>query len=226
MTAGVAVARPGRVLAIESTKLVAFVGLAFAVKYSEIALPSTNDGSIARFGWAGVMTAGSVLLYKFWARTLRVYGATTWKGRGTTFLAAAVASYLFYLLCVRVPTGSLALGALVTGARPLAVILAVMLLRFFEARIATGRKSLLHVPPGTRVRGLLSFLYGRKTMHNVFEPLLADIQAEWLEANQADQRARAAWICLRGYVNIIQHVGAQGLVSSVRLLFNLWKASH
>jgi hypothetical protein len=42
----------------------------------------------------------------------------------------------------------------------------------------------LVLPPGTRLRALLSFVFAPRTMDRVFDAVLADVQVEWIIHNQ------------------------------------------
>jgi hypothetical protein len=76
-------------------------------------------------------------------------------------------------------------------------------------------------PPGTGARGLLRFLCSRKTMERVFEPVLADMQMEWSEATFNREFWRAHWVITRGHFQLLEHIGAQSIVS---LFTTVWKA--
>jgi hypothetical protein len=83
----------------------------------------------------------------------------------------------------------------------------------------------LSIPPGTRTRGLLSFLFSARTMEHVFDPVLADHQAEWSDAMIAKHAWHARWISVRVYWHLGTHALAQCPVSVVRLIVAIWKAS-
>jgi hypothetical protein len=83
----------------------------------------------------------------------------------------------------------------------------------------------LLTPPGMRLRGVLAVVYSTKTCQTVFEPLLADVQAEWLAAHAAGRSGRAEWYRVRGYFYVLQHVLAQLPVSVLQTAYQLWKAS-
>jgi hypothetical protein len=81
------------------------------------------------------------------------------------------------------------------------------------------------VPPGVRLRAILEFVYSRKTMSRVFDPALADMQAEWGEAMVADARWKARWVRIRGYYSVARAASLNSLVGIVKQAIGLWKAS-
>jgi hypothetical protein len=78
-----------------------------------------------------------------------------------------------------------------------------------ERAEAKARGPGLHCPPGFKLREALRFVFSRRTMEYVFDPALADMQAEWVEAMLADRPGHATWICLRGYWHLMKHLLAQ-----------------
>jgi hypothetical protein len=83
----------------------------------------------------------------------------------------------------------------------------------------------LALPPCSRLRVALACLCSKRTMQRVFDPVIADVQAEWLEASIAGREGHALWIRIRGYWFMLRHLGAQGLVTFARALYDAWKAS-
>lgn len=81
------------------------------------------------------------------------------------------------------------------------------------------------LPPGLRLRRILEFLVSRKTMERVFEPALADMQSEWLDAIVADRPWKARWVRVRGYYAIAKAAGLQSVVGLVKQAVRLWKAT-
>jgi hypothetical protein len=79
--------------------------------------------------------------------------------------------------------------------------------------------------PGSRLRQVLSFAYGRRTFELVFEPVLADMQGEWVEDLAAGRTWHARWVRMRGYLNLLQHIVAQLPISFGRAMYELWGAS-
>jgi hypothetical protein len=70
----------------------------------------------------------------------------------------------------------------------------------------------LLLPPGMRIRAALTYLCSKRTMQSVVEPLLADMQAEWLDAMAANRHVLALAIRLRGYLSLAQNLGLKGLI--------------
>ncbi|HZS42073.1 MAG TPA: hypothetical protein VFF06_34830 [Polyangia bacterium] len=77
--------------------------------------------------------------------------------------------------------------------------------------------------PGSRLRVWIHFVYCRRTAEHVFDPVLADMQAEWLEATIQSQKWKAAWVRARGYWILGQHICAHLPVSAARAILHLWK---
>ena len=81
------------------------------------------------------------------------------------------------------------------------------------------------IPPGTRLRGILGFVYSKKTMLQVFDPILADMQAEWQEALVAHVIWKARWVRVRGYYSLAKAASLYSLVGLLKQAVGLWKAS-
>ena len=79
-------------------------------------------------------------------------------------------------------------------------------------------------PPCSRLRVWLGFFFSKRTMDRVFDAAIADVQAEWQEACSQGRSGHAIWIQLRGYWHVLNHLGAQSLVSAARAVYEAWKA--
>lgn len=84
----------------------------------------------------------------------------------------------------------------------------------------------LIVPPGTRLRRVLGFVFSRKTMEAVFDSTIADMQREWLDAEIAGRLGHARWIRIRGYLEILRALLVLAPTSLARLVVTIWKASQ
>jgi len=94
------------------------------------------------------------------------------------------------------------------------------------ARVQALRKArLVALPPASRVRGLLRFVFSQRTCDLVFDPVVADVQQEWIEAVAAGRKWHAAWVRVRGYLTLLQHAMAQLPMSFGRAMYEMWKAS-
>lgn len=67
-------------------------------------------------------------------------------------------------------------------------------------------------PPGTRVRAIVEYFVSKRTMQSIVEPVLADVQREWLDAVAADRYVLAFAIRVRGYLSLAQNLGLSGLI--------------
>lgn len=89
-----------------------------------------------------------------------------------------------------------------------------------SARVTTHT---LTVPPGVRLRGVLDFIYSRRTMERVFEPALADMQAEWLDAVVAGRQWKARWVRFRGYASLGNAIGLHSAMRLLKQAVKLWR---
>jgi hypothetical protein len=62
-------------------------------------------------------------------------------------------------------------------------------------------------PPGATTSRVLSWLFPRRTYEQVFEPILADAEHEWVEAVFQNDKARRRRARLRCYVQLVQAAG-------------------
>jgi hypothetical protein len=60
-------------------------------------------------------------------------------------------------------------------------------------------------------------------MERVFNPPLADMQNEWLEAVLEGRKFKAIWVRIRGYHSIYSAAGLHVIVSAGRKLLEIWK---
>jgi hypothetical protein len=92
------------------------------------------------------------------------------------------------------------------------------MLSMLDSKQLVAPRPKLLVPPGARARRALEWLFTKKTMTNVFEPILADMQAEWMAAMIAKQDGRAKWIAVRGMLSLGRALVAEtglGLIGDV-----------
>lgn len=61
-----------------------------------------------------------------------------------------------------------------------------------------SRRAGLDTPPGCQLNSWARFVYPKKTYERVFMPLIADVQAEYIEALDQGQHGKAQWIRWRG----------------------------
>jgi hypothetical protein len=64
----------------------------------------------------------------------------------------------------------------------------------------------------------------RQTFSTIIEPVLSDMEVEFIGALAAKRPAKARWVQLRGYWNFWQHVALQIPVSITRVIVALWKS--
>jgi hypothetical protein len=56
--------------------------------------------------------------------------------------------------------------------------------------------------PSSKARRTLCAILGERRVARFFDPLLADLDAEWLEAVRAGDRRRARWALVKGYLEL------------------------
>lgn len=132
----------------------------------------------------------------------------------TVFVIAAMYAFAFHL-----PHGEGLVKVVTYSFLGVAILLVAWAVRDRERPTQVG----LIQPPGSKARGWLSFLYSPKDMTLVFEPVLRDIQDEWLADEIAGRRWRARMTRLRGYVQIAQAVVAHGGENIFKTVAFLWK---
>lgn len=77
-------------------------------------------------------------------------------------------------------------------------------------------------PPGTRLRNWLSRI-SERSCRRIFDPIIADMQHEWLEAHKAGKLARARWVHFLCAYHLLAAVFAKIPFSAVRWLWEAWK---
>jgi hypothetical protein len=80
-------------------------------------------------------------------------------------------------------------------------------------------------PPGYSLRRMAEVLFSKKTMTEVFEPTLLDLETEYQEALSQGRPGKARWITIRGYWSFWSAVAAQAPLSLLKRVFELWKAA-
>ena len=66
--------------------------------------------------------------------------------------------------------------------------------------------------PGARLDAFCRFVYSKKGYSLFIEPVISDMQAEWCEAMSKGEKTRAAWVRLRGYWTLAQHIGVYSII--------------
>lgn len=78
-------------------------------------------------------------------------------------------------------------------------------------------------PPGSHLRAVVEFFYSPRTVARVFNPILADMQYEWMDAVGLKQPWKARWVRIRGYWHFWQSIGLQTLIGAIRKMLLIWK---
>jgi hypothetical protein len=74
-------------------------------------------------------------------------------------------------------------------------------------------------PPGLIMSWIADFFCSSKTRLNIAEPIIADMRFEYYEALQANRRAKAVWVRIRGCLSFLYALGAHRLVKAIGGLF-------
>jgi hypothetical protein len=90
---------------------------------------------------------------------------------------------------------------------------------------AFDRRGKIVRPPGMRLNAIAEFLFAKNTYERVFQPTIADLQREYLDALAQDRLWKARWIWLRGHYSFWVAFLCQLPISWMRLVFDLWKAA-
>lgn len=93
----------------------------------------------------------------------------------------------------------------------------------YTDRIIAQKRCKLRVPRGVRARSLLSLICRRNSMRLIFDPVIADAQAEWQDAMVRGHDRTARWIKIRFLLTLAHHVAAHMGVASVKTLVKLWR---
>lgn len=97
------------------------------------------------------------------------------------------------------------------------ILIGVLELVWKCGSIVLGRGSVA-LPPGTRLRMLVNFLYAKKTCSSVFDPIIADMQFEYMEALAERRPLKARWIAIRGHLAAFESMGLYTLIRTVKTI--------
>lgn len=96
--------------------------------------------------------------------------------------------------------------------------------RHTRAAVAgTSADGAISLPPCSGARAVLAFLLPAKIMSSVYDPVIADTQAEWFEAAAAGRRGHAHWIRFRGLALLCKVLIVHGVVGLVRTGVDIFK---
>jgi len=87
----------------------------------------------------------------------------------------------------------------------------------------TKRTTGILLPPGTRLRGWIGIIFSSKSCQRVFDPIIADMQLEWLEAHKSGKTIRARWVQLCCSFFLIKAIIVSLPFSVVRWIWDAWK---
>lgn len=96
-------------------------------------------------------------------------------------------------------------------------------MRKLEVRRSSG---IVCQPPGFRLRKGAEFLFSLKTYQQVLEPILRDLMDEYCEALKEGSTWKSRWVRIRGYFSFGSAVFAQFPISTVKMVYKIWKASR
>ena len=78
-------------------------------------------------------------------------------------------------------------------------------------------------PPGALIGRWAEFVFSPRTVEYLVNPILADIQIEYFNALAEGRNAKAVWVRLRGYWNLITVVGFAGFLRTVLSFWEILK---
>lgn len=73
----------------------------------------------------------------------------------------------------------------------------------------------LHKPPGHQIGRFVTFFYSERTKARVFDPIIADLQHEYIEALGKGEKWKAGWVRVRGYWGFWKAVGLQTVIGQI-----------
>jgi len=86
--------------------------------------------------------------------------------------------------------------------------------------VRSHRGTLILSPPGSFFRTICEFVFSKKTLEQVVNPIIADMQIEYCAALAAQQPYKAAWVCVRGYWSFAKAIG---LYSILKAAVEMWR---
>jgi len=92
---------------------------------------------------------------------------------------------------------------------------------FTEGSSKASSKPQIIKAPGTRLFGLVDFLFSPKTVEQTFKPLIADWRYEYFEALKQEHKWKARWISTHYRFSFIMAMG----LSKVFSLLKQWKSA-
>jgi hypothetical protein len=100
----------------------------------------------------------------------------------------------------------------------------LLLVAWFAPTLAifrSGASATIERLPGSRLRVLLDFVCTAKSFRGVFEPIIADMQDEYVQAVAAGRHQKARWVRLRGYWGLLEAAGFMKLLNVWDLILKL-----
>ncbi len=95
---------------------------------------------------------------------------------------------------------------------------------YLEAEAKSGRRKIQRIsrPPGVVLSKIAGFFCSRKTIEQVVNPSLADLQTEYFDALASGRKVQALWARLRGYWSFW---AALGLYRIIKLCLDVYNSS-
>jgi hypothetical protein len=111
-------------------------------------------------------------------------------------------------------------------AAALLVLAAAMFFAIQKQLPSLPKEAFIAPAPGFRLRRLAQLWFSKKVYTFVFEPVLSDLQHEYVEALAEHDRWKSHFALARGYWAFWLAVVAQLPVSLLRVVVELWKATR
>lgn len=99
----------------------------------------------------------------------------------------------------------------------------VIIFRLLEMGDRQKQTKSLKTAPGIRVMRLIRFVYSKKSISRIFEPIHADFIEEYLEALNAGEKWKSRWIRVRYYWAFLSASGLLSVVSIAKKVVKFWQ---
>jgi hypothetical protein len=96
----------------------------------------------------------------------------------------------------------------------------LQILSLLELLARSNKRGRIRRAPGSLLGTISEFLFSKKTLEEIVNPTIADLQMEYCEALAARRPYKAAWVRVRGYWSFAKAIGLYGIVKAA---YELWR---
>lgn len=93
----------------------------------------------------------------------------------------------------------------------------------FESWRAARAREIVTYTPGWTLSRWIEFLFSRKSVDQIFQPIIADMQVEYIDAIAARRYWKARWVAARGYATFWYALVLQVLALALQIFAPLAK---